>query len=302
MQARGWWRGTLAVGLVSAGSLGGVALVPLLVGVTAMGGTVSLACLLQIPPTDWGAYGVSAAIIALLLGSGVRGGVTLLRQTIRTRRVIRQLLTFARPLDSRLLEGLRGLQLDGRVDLVQTITPLAFCYGFLQPRVCLSTGMIAALDPGQLRSVLWHERYHLLRRDPLRIALGRAWIGAFFFLPVARVLYNRYMLLKEVEADAYACAQQGSPVTLTAALQALLDLQQVRGRSAHLAGTAGATEELETRVAWLLGEPPPFAFPFGPVLLSAAVLLTIIGLELGLVHAGLADSLEQLHPPIVGGC
>lgn len=46
--------------------------------------------------------------------------------------------------------------------------PLLFCAGVRRPRIYVSRGAIALLDPEELRSALAHEAAHLERRDPER--------------------------------------------------------------------------------------------------------------------------------------
>jgi Zn-dependent protease with chaperone function len=68
--------------------------------------------------------------------------------------------------------------------LIADDTPQAFCAGLLRPRVYVSTGALELLDPAALAAVMAHERHHALRRDPLRVACGRA-LAAGLFVAVA---------------------------------------------------------------------------------------------------------------------
>jgi hypothetical protein len=52
--------------------------------------------------------------------------------------------------------------------------PLAFCAGLLRANIYISTGLVAQLDEVSLDAVLAREAYHAHRRDPLRVAGGRA--------------------------------------------------------------------------------------------------------------------------------
>jgi Zn-dependent protease with chaperone function len=71
----------------------------------------------------------------------------------------------------------------GDVLVIEDEFPRAFCAGLLRPRVYVSSGAVALLDEHALRAVLLHERHHMRRHDPLRLAAGRAIARALFFAP-----------------------------------------------------------------------------------------------------------------------
>lgn len=104
--------------------------------------------------------------------------------------------------------------------VVDIATPVAFCAGWLRPRVFVSRGALERLSGDQLRAVLAHEHHHRALRDPLRIAVGRVLAHALFFLPVLRPLHDRYGDAAELAADA-AAVEAGGPGPLAAAMLAL---------------------------------------------------------------------------------
>lgn len=108
------------------------------------------------------------------------------------------------------------------VDLVEDERPFAFCYGFFKPRVCVTTGMLNLLNADELRAVLLHERHHVVSRDPLKILISRALGIGLFFLPAAKDLRDRYLVGKEIAADASAALTVRSEVPLASALLKLL--------------------------------------------------------------------------------
>ncbi|MDQ2808779.1 MAG: M56 family metallopeptidase [Chloroflexota bacterium] len=300
MHPDAWWRGLLTVGLATLASLSSAAFAPLLMRALPDGdsGHIDLVCLFLPTSSDWAAHWMSYAILLLLGAGAVSGCYSFGRQIRRTRRMLRQLLQFARPVDAALHTFLQTLHLADRLDLVQTTVPLAFCYGIRRPRICLSTGLIAVLDQDELTAVLWHEQAHLVQRDPFKVAFGRAWVAAFFFVPLAHGLYRQYLLAKEVAADAYACARQGSNGPLTGALAVLLEWQS----AAQPPVAAGATELLETRVNWLLDQPAPLTIPLAPTVWTGLILVGIISVELALTQAGVANALWNLSHLALGNC
>jgi Zn-dependent protease with chaperone function len=101
----------------------------------------------------------------------------------------------------------------------------AFCLGFWQPRIWLTTGLLNTLTDDELNAVLAHEAHHLHQRDPLRLAIGRAVGNAFFFLPLMASLAGQAELDQELEADKAAIAHLGDDLPLLCALQKLLARQ-----------------------------------------------------------------------------
>ena len=58
--------------------------------------------------------------------------------------------------------------------MIDAEAPLAFCAGWLRPRVYVSTAVPRPpLATSELRAVLAHEQHHGALRDPLRLAVGR---------------------------------------------------------------------------------------------------------------------------------
>jgi Zn-dependent protease with chaperone function len=113
-------------------------------------------------------YPVVNGPAALLLGLAVMGAGVLLvvlclvtRQARATRRMIHSLPVVCS------LAG-RGVVL-----VIDEPTPVAFCAGWLRPRVYVSKAVLERLSEAELQAVLAHERQHGARRDPLRLAIGR---------------------------------------------------------------------------------------------------------------------------------
>lgn len=97
----------------------------------------------------------------------------------------------------------------GTVNVVADERPEAFCMGYLNPRIYVSTGALGVLSPSELEAVIVHERHHVARRDPLKLLFGRAAAEALFFLPPLPRLLRRYSDLAELAADEAAVAQAG---------------------------------------------------------------------------------------------
>jgi Zn-dependent protease with chaperone function len=112
---------------------------------------------------------------------------TVIRQAWQTSRRTSQLLNLAQTELSQPLQALVAeLGLESHIVLIRLNTPVAFCFGFLKPRICLSTALVELPSPAQIKAALWHEEYHRQRLDPLRILLIEAAGAIFFFLPAVR--------------------------------------------------------------------------------------------------------------------
>ena len=111
---------------------------------------------------------LAAALLPLLVGVpiGLYAGMC---QATRTFRMLKQLQKVPQTELPLSITGLAQiLHLKDKLDVVGDIRPEAFCYGFLKPRICLTTGLLHTLTQEEAEAVLHHEYHHLKRRDPLR--------------------------------------------------------------------------------------------------------------------------------------
>ncbi len=135
-----------------------------------------------------------------------------------TRQHVQKLLMHKRDLSGNLLRVVNQLALASYVDLVAAPQPFALCYGWLKPRVLVTTGLTEAMDEQELSSVLAHEKYHLTQNDPFKILIVRTLRDAVIFFPVLHDLVENYLLLQEIAADQHALAHGATRETLASAL------------------------------------------------------------------------------------
>jgi len=129
----------------------------------------------------------------------------LLKTTVFVRKLLRDKIKTPKKVHD--LSFLLGIQ--DRLDVVKSRKLSSFCYGYIKPRICLSTGLIKSLSRGELKAVLLHETYHLKHRDPLKILLSQVAATMFFFAPILRDIHNHYALSKEISADQQAIKMKG---------------------------------------------------------------------------------------------
>jgi Zn-dependent protease with chaperone function len=200
------------------------------------------------------ALNVAAAVLLGFAALGAAVLVVAVRAAIRHHRAQRRLV--------------RGLPVAGAhadATVIEAATPMAFCAGWLRPRIFVSRGAVERLSAAELEAVLAHERQHRARRDPLRLAIGRVLGDALFFLPVLRPLQARHGDEAELRADAAAVAA----VTAAPLASALLIL------GAAGDGVVGVSPE---RVDHLLGRAPAWRVPWPLLIAASATLAGLVAL------------------------
>ncbi|MFN8470776.1 MAG: M56 family metallopeptidase [Anaerolineae bacterium] len=185
------------------------------------------------------------SVTSIMVGFAV---VTIIWQLVATRLMMRRLLQNALPVPDGLAAAAHSAALEA-VDFVEDDRTFAFCYGVIRPRICVSSALVEILTPVELEAVLLHERHHLVSRDPLKVLISRALGMGLFFLPAARDLRDRYLVGKEIAADASAAESVRSELPLAGALLKLLS-QGDQGLPSTVAaiGAFNVTEERIQRI------------------------------------------------------
>jgi hypothetical protein len=165
--------------------------------------------------------------------------------------------------------------------------PQAFCAGLLHPRVYFSTGTVEMLDAPALAAVLAHERHHASRRDPLRLACGRALAAGLFYIPALRRLVHRQHALAEISADEAAVVSAGGDRSALA--NALLWFSQASDGRA-----LGVDPE---RIDYLIGQRPSWRFPIALAVGAVATLSLLIAVTVLAAHAAAGSA--TLAPPFL---
>lgn len=180
--------------------------------------------------------------------------LTIIRQIWKTHQYTQQFFYIAQvnfPLAVQ--EMIVNLEIDkSKVVLVESSLPIAFCFGFFRPQICLSTGILDLLSTSQLRATLCHEDFHRRHFDPLRILLIESISTAFFFLPAIKEWRSLVKIKFELDADEYAVLKVGKPA-LAGALHRLLTHSSKSQPIAQSTVTVGLSANT-ARIAALLGE------------------------------------------------
>lgn len=235
----------------------GIALVALMLGQIAGGvvhvGAMALRCLLA----PWAlldsvAHAGSLTGVGLVLFAAVAMAAATTRQVGRSIAVNRAIGRSKLPA---LPPGIERVAISagvfGQVDAIAASRPYAFVYGWLRPRICVSTGLAERLSAEELRAALLHERWHVMHRDPLRLTVAVAVRSGFRFLPALSTGADRYAAAVEVAADRFVIAEMGHPRSLAAAL--------LRLEPAAVAPAPAFAGWADQRVAALVGQDAPRA-------------------------------------------
>lgn len=217
-----------------------------------------------------------AAILSVVLLAAL---LALAHQLFATRRLLSDLLARQIPLTAALAGAMRSAGLQS-VDLVDDSRAFVFCYGFVRPRVCVSTGLSSLLSDDELAAVLRHEAHHQRHRDPLKILIGRTLASGLFFLPAGGALRNGFLAGKEICADRDALSA-GDPLALPRALVKMLHAERPVWPAGVLA--VGAMSPTEVRIHSLL-EPDNSHGTLPPVvdwIVTLAVMAGIFGFSIG---------------------
>ncbi|GAC1639407.1 MAG: hypothetical protein NVS4B8_06220 [Herpetosiphon sp.] len=209
--------------------------------------------------------------LTVLLGLGLWAG---LKQIRRTHGALRELLELPRVNLEPACEALVAqLQLGKRVDVVASADCEAFCYGFLLPRIYLTTGLLGRMNLQELDAVLRHEQHHLQRRDPLRTLLWTMLDNACWWLDHGG---EQASLRRELAADRAVIRAGGKQPLAAALLKLITQTQLLHGVAGDLA--IGGLSVTDARIDQLLQ--PDLTLPPAPGLFSRLALPTFITVAL----------------------
>lgn len=232
----------------------------------------------------------AAATTTAVLGGGVlvvglravnreRARMTELRRATETARL--------NVLPPRVAQAAWAVGIAGQVDVVETTRPFGFAYGWVRPRICISTAMVEQFTDEEIRAVLHHERWHAERRDPARLLVVRTIGRVFGFLPPIPRLVRHYTLVMEIAADRRAVSAMGNHRGIAGALAKVIGLPPA---------FPAFVGHAEARIAALAGEPTPTSRFRGRA--SAAILLLEVVALAPLLDGGNLPVLANawLHP------
>lgn len=212
-------------------------------------------CLLVPTEKDLGTHILSYLFLAAVSLGSLVGISSVIAQVRKTRRLTTDLQPHVEGQSwSEVARAATRLGLSSQVILTRSNDPRAFCYGLMHPRICVTTALTECLNQPELEAVLLHEKYHLEKRDPLKVAVGKVVVTSLFFLPIVKSFYAKYLFAKELAADEEVVRKQGQRRNLASALAKLITLKGTA--TADLMRESGGVGLINHRIDSLLGEKP----------------------------------------------
>jgi Zn-dependent protease with chaperone function len=267
------WRAGLHRHLTDADAVLGIRLLPAMGSATFVLTVVLPAFLLYEPRHAHDEPGpllvVSALFALLVLGDGVRRGLTAWRAT-------RALLRGSQPLLNH--PAAAGTE----VAVINVKEPLVAVVGGWRQRIVAARCVAAACDPEEFRQVLAHEAAHMSARDNLKLLMLLTMPDALAWLPTGSALTERWRAATELEADERASgADPRQRLALASALIKVARLSLASGRPRRIGRVSAAPSGLEHRVRRLLAPSAaiPRGFP-GRRLLTCALLVPLLAVPL----------------------
>lgn len=176
--------------------------------------------------------------------------------------------------DTRLSEELNQVFAGGKpvFVVIRSFSAIAMSVGIIHRRIVLSTGLLEMLDHDERNAVIQHELCHHHSRDPLKVFVLGLFARIMWYLPMLKVGYKQYKVVREVIADQYAIGKTGATVGLESALLKLLHVRTAP--MASCSHTSFSDHAINVRIRQLL-EPQavrPPDIPIFPMIFSGQVL------------------------------
>lgn len=162
----------------------------------------------------------------------------------------RQMLSRSIIKDHTLTDIFMALKLENKIVILREDKPFAYCFGMLNPKIFVTTGLIAMTDRKELEIILRHEKYHLEHRDNLVLLLATFIESLFPFFPVLTDIIRIYKTDRELLADQAAIKEETDRHYLSSVLKKLLQYEPVTIPA--LAPAIADPDTLETRIKSLL--------------------------------------------------
>ncbi len=160
------------------------------------------------------AVGLLTAILSFIVKS--------VRIYLKTNRFIKKYTAKKNLASEKLNHIAQQINLTGKVMEIQTNEPTVFCYGFINPRICISSAVVNSLSHNELKAVLLHEQHHLKVYEPIKLFLIKIISNALFFIPGIKNLTKQYAVFSELAADETATDNFKNKAPLAQALNKIL--------------------------------------------------------------------------------
>lgn len=102
--------------------------------------------------------------------------------------------------------------------LLNTETPLAFTFGYINEKIVLTKGILKFLNKDEIKAILLHEKGHIIFKHNAKKFFYSLLLSPFVFFGFFKRFYNIVIEHMEIEADRYALNEGISPNLLITAI------------------------------------------------------------------------------------
>lgn len=176
------------------------------------------------------------------------------------------------------------LDLQNKVLICQNNHPFAFCFGFINPKIYLSTGLVKILSKKEIEAVLRHENYHLKNKDAMVGFFATIAQSLFPFLPIISDIAKHHRIQNEIAADKSATMAMRSSKPLISVLRKIVAYEPIKPFA--LTAFLAEWDSLEIRIKKLVNQKTNAGkIPTRNVLLSLLSIFTLSVLVITPVRA-----------------
>ena len=169
-------------------------------------------------------------------------------------------------------------ELVDKVKIIFNKKPLAFCLGFFQPKIYLSTGLIKLMNGPELEAIILHEKYHLLKKDNMFLIAANLIKQLFLPFPILADLLDNLIKIKEIKADHYGIILLGRKQPIVSAFKKLLNFDNKDSYLLNYFSAFTNDQHFENRIHALFGKKSsPFPFKLRNILISTLSLIILTG-------------------------
>lgn len=125
----------------------------------------------------------------------------LVKNIFITRKFVKSVIKNKVKLGSKLIGVSSSIGMGGKILKIDSGVSEVFCFGYIKPKVCVSSTLVNQVSKNQLRAILLHEKNHTKSYDPLKLFLVNTVRKSLLFIPGLRKLTDHFMIGLELSAD-----------------------------------------------------------------------------------------------------
>jgi Zn-dependent protease with chaperone function len=151
--------------------------------------------------------------------------------------------------------------------------------GLFKPYLVISTSALQLLNDDELDAVIMHEKYHCMKRHPLKKEITKWVAHCFTYVVLLRELTQAYHIWMEILADRYAMEQGRTTRFIGSALLKLIEAQRrTEGQAVHPYAIGFTDSAINIRLHQLLHPDREVKVPIGSLrsFISSGIIVTLL--------------------------